>query len=31
MNMIMPKSSFDEEKIKSYSINEKGEIIKNIM
>ncbi len=31
MNMIQPKNTFDETKTKSYKINEKGEIIKNIM
>ena len=31
MNMIQPKDTFDESKTKSFTINEKGEIIKNIM
>lgn len=31
MNMIQPKSTFDETKTKSYTINEHGNIIKNIM
>ena len=31
MNMIQAASSFDPTKTKSYSINERGEIIKNIM
>lgn len=31
MNMIQPKDTFDETKTKSFKINEKGEIIKNIM
>lgn len=31
MNMIQPEDTFDESKTKSFTINEKGEIIKNIM
>ena len=31
MDMIQPKSTFDETKTKSYSINDNGQIIKNIM
>lgn len=31
MNMIQPEDSFDESKTKSFTINEKGEIVKNIM
>ena len=31
MNMIQPEETFDESKTKSFTINEKGEIIKNIM
>ena len=31
MNMIQNKETFDESKTKSFSINENGEIIKNIM
>jgi hypothetical protein len=31
MNMIQPEDTFDESKTKSFTINDKGEIIKNIM
>lgn len=31
MNMIQPEETFDESKTKSFTINDKGEIIKNIM
>lgn len=31
MDMIQPEDTFDESKTKSFTINEKGEIIKNIM